>query len=113
MSQRLVRTRYRGLPVVVRLGWDRQLYGFFCVVTAVDSQGDDHVYSNLDDWALLDTCGISPDLAYFEGVLQRLGITVPAAMLAAARQDALDNVGNRVVWYGEDGEPLAQPPLGR
>lgn len=113
MSQRLVKTQYRGQPVVVRLGWDRQLYGFYCVVTVVDSQGDDHVYSNLTDWVLLDTYGMSPDLAYFEDVLQRLGITVPAAMINAARQDALDNVGNRVVWYGEDGEPLAHPPLSR
>lgn len=102
MSQRLVKTQYNGQPVVVQLGWDRQLYGFYCVVTAVDSQSDDPIYSNLTDWALMGTYGMSPDLAYFEDVLQRLGIKVPAAMLQAARDDAVNNVGNRVVWYDEE-----------
>jgi hypothetical protein len=97
-----MKTQYNGQTVVVQLGWDRPLSGFYCVVDAVGNQGDDYVYSNLADHELLDTHGMSPDLAYCEGVLQRLGISVPAAMLQAARDDAANNVGNRVVWYDEE-----------
>lgn len=106
MSQHLVKTQYDGQAVVVQLGWDRPLAGFYCVVEAADNQGDEYVYSNLTDVQLLDSHGLSPDLSYFEAVLQRLGIRVPAAMFQATREDAANNVGNRVVWYDEE------PPMG-
>lgn len=89
-------TDSQGTPVHVLAGWDRPLGHFFLVVSAVNRSADDEdgpIYSNLDDphggHSQVD------DFSYYQGVLSRLGITVPAAMIEAIEQDGVNNTGNR------------------
>ncbi|WP_321967031.1 hypothetical protein [Burkholderia cepacia] len=82
----------------IQAGWDRPLQHYYLVVELVEpteADGEGYLYSNLDDAAAWG-CG---DFAYFERVLQGLGIRVPTALLAGVRSDREDNVSNREVWY--------------
>lgn len=112
-----------GQSVTVTVGWDRPLGGYFAMVekkaveiehedVAVDVADEDedeespYVYCNLDDPELAESYGMTKDLDYFVGVLERLGIAVPAQMLEALRQDGQVNRGNLHVRYDDAGNAV-------
>jgi hypothetical protein len=114
MSQHIFSTQCNGKPVVVLMGWDRPLQGFFLVVEEDnESDADDHadesdesdgyVYSNMEDPDLIPWMGLPPTIDPFLAKLQDLGITIPARMVAEIQADAMANVGNRYVTYDESG----------
>lgn len=106
MSQHLFSTHYDGKPVVVLMGWDRPLQGFFLVIEEEvddDDKADEYVYTNMEDPALFPWMGVPPTLDPFLAKLQELGITVPSRMIEEIRSDAARNVGNRYVTYDESG----------
>ena len=115
-----------GTDVVVTLGWDRPLRGHFALVEKVetahptpevapacegpgaaadedDGEDDGFLYSNLSDPNLFDRLGMSPELSYFEGVLSEMGIRAPEQVLRAVEDDAIHNVGNKLVEYDAAG----------
>jgi hypothetical protein len=127
MSQLLIEAVTKdGQSVMVTLGWDRPLGGYFAVVEkkrialgeaagafaedADDQGGEDEkshfVYCNLDDLELAESYGMSPEVDYFVGVLERLGINLPATMLEAVRRDGEMNMGNMQVLYDSQGRPV-------
>lgn len=110
MSQHLFSTQHAGKPVVVLMGWDRPLQGFFLVVEEteprdVDEDDDDgsYVYSNLMDPDLIPWMGLPPTLDPFITKLQALGIAIPSRMVEEVKADAEANVGNRYVTYDASG----------
>lgn len=103
-----------GQLVAVLGGWDRRLSGFFVMVELLACEGtadkgeqgegeDQYLYSNLSDPNLIASMGYADNLEYFEGVLEKLGIKVPQAMLDGIREDAAQNVGNKLVSYDSAG----------
>jgi hypothetical protein len=115
-----------GRDVMVTLGWDRPLRGHFALVEQivadeveqevgkVDSsaspddgedfdENDGFVYSNLRDPNLIESYGLSASLGYFEKLLKGMGILVPVQIMLAVEQDAINNVGNKLVMYDSDG----------
>ena len=106
MSQHSFNTILQGRPVVVVVGYDRPLRGFFCFVEKceADDDGDEFVYSNLNDLKLASCYGLSKSLDYFKCVLQELGLQVPASMFEQSELDMLGNVGNRCVSHTADGQ---------
>ena len=104
MSQHLFSTQCNGKAVVVLMGWDRPLQGFFLVVEEDDDEADEYVYSNMEDPALIRWMGLPPTIDPFLTKLLELGITIPARMIEEIRADSLANVGNRHVVYDESGE---------
>ena len=107
MSQHSFNTTLQGRPVVVVVGYDRPLRGFFCFVEKCDAAADDgneFVYSNLNDLKLASCYGLSKSLDYFKGVLQELSLQVPASMFEQSELDMLGNVGNRCVSHTADGQ---------
>jgi hypothetical protein len=103
MSQHLFSTQFDGKPVVVMMGWDRPLQGFFLVVEASDDENEEYVYTNLEDPALIPWMGLPPTIEPFLAKLRELGIVVPARMLEEVKADAMANTGNRYVTYDESG----------
>ena len=106
MSQHSFNTTFEGRPVVVIVGYDRPLRGFFCFVEKCDAAGDDEdefVYSNLADPKLARCFGLPKSLDYLKGVLHELGLQVPASMFEQSDLDMRGNVGNRCVEHSADG----------
>lgn len=104
MSQHYFDTTCAGEPVLVLMGWDRPLQGYFMVIES--ARRGKYLYSNLADRALARCAGLSRSLDYFVEKLRELGVSVPARMLSEIRADAGSNVGNRLVAYGVDGNVL-------
>ncbi len=107
MSQHSFNTTLEGRPVIVVVGYDRPLRGFFCFVEKCDADDegeDEFVYSNLNDLRLASCYGLSKSLDYFKGVLQELGMQVPASMFEQSELDMRGNVGNRCVSHTADGQ---------
>ena len=114
MSQHSFNTTLEGRPVIVVVGYDRPLRGFFCFVEKCDADADadededededEFVYSNLNDLKLASCYGLSKSLDYFKGVLHGLGLQVPTSMFEQSELDMLGNVGNRCVSHTADGQ---------
>lgn len=109
-----------GRAVEVMIGYDRPLHGFFLVVCAAELEtaamadaidaGDDEafhaegvVYSNLDDVDLYDLRGLTLDLGYFKGKLDRLGISLPASIETELHEDLRLRIGNKERFYDAGG----------
>lgn len=92
MTQHYYETTCRGRPVGVVLGWDRPLHGFFMDVEYLDVLPDEEfAYSSLHE----SSAKAHPrSLRPFLGVLHRLDITLPLAMLRAVQMDAEWDRGN-------------------
>lgn len=108
MSRHIFSTEHQGRPIVVVIGWDRPLQYHFMTIQRMDAAEDepDFLYSNLDE-----PNGTGLSLAYYRGVLERLGIIVPEGMFRESKADRANNVGNRFVTHHADGtmdEPVAQ-----
>lgn len=84
--------------VEVLAGWDRPLQGYFMVVEKMDvdedAEEEAYVYSNLAD-PNLPVGGMADSFTYFVEVLARLGIRLPARMIADVMADGRENVGNK------------------
>jgi len=106
MSQHSFNTTLEGRPVIVVVGYDRPLRGFFCFVEKCDADddGDEFVYSTLNDLKLASCYGLSKSLDYFKGVLHELGLRVPTSMFEQSELDMLGNVGIRCVSHAADGQ---------
>ena len=100
MSQHYFSTSHEGGPVTVLLGWDRPLGHFFMVIEKppVEEGDSQYLYSNLNE-----KNAFNRDLAYYKSKLAEFGLSVPAAMFEQIEKDQSLNVGNRMVWYREDG----------
>lgn len=84
-------TNSDGDNVTVEMGYDRPLKFVFCTVK--DAQGE-LLYSNLSD----PQAGTSQQyVAYYAGVLEKLGIEVPDSLFDAVEYDQLNEIGNKVV----------------
>lgn len=80
MTQHYYPTEHQGKPATILMGWDRPLQGFFMVIQADDNKGDEYIYSNLEDPALIEFGGLPPCLDHFLAQLQALGLSVPDVM---------------------------------
>jgi hypothetical protein len=92
-----------GEPVVILLGFDRPLGGYFMVIHAPDDQTDLR-YGNLIDPVLATIGGIANNVDYFLDKLNELGLQVPEAMVDQVRFDGAHNVGNRLVQWSRRGD---------
>lgn len=102
MSQHVFETVCGEESVLVMMGWDRPLHGFFLEVSSLDSE-DDELYSHMLDPDLVSCNGMSENIEYFVEKLRFMEISVPDLMIQEVLSDALDNVGNRMVRYAADG----------
>ena len=104
MSQHYFETSFQGKPATITMGWDRPLQGHFLLVETDDPGAEEEfIYSNLFDPALLEFGGLPPSLDYFKAKLTELGLNVPEPMVREIELDAINNVGNRHVWYDQLG----------
>jgi len=110
MSQHYVNTELNGEDIVVQIGWDRPLSGFFMNVIQpfnppedFDWEGDlsdcedKYIYSNLEDSQL--KFGFSNDTRYFKEKLAHLKIDMPNQIFEIVKKDREYNVGNSVKSY--------------
>ena len=73
---------YNDRPVIVAMGYDIQLQGWFMTVTPVEEDNPDAdeetgmIYSNLDDPELNATLGFTQDMDYFRRKLREMKIVV-------------------------------------
>jgi hypothetical protein len=103
MSQHIFKTTCKGQKICITLGYDRPLRRFFLLVQQIESpvhgskqrsvsaRAPAFRYTNLGDPHDAGT------LDYYWGVLETLGISVPAKMFIEVNRDARRQVGNRVV----------------
>ncbi len=91
MSQHSFDAIYQGQPVSIMMGWDVSTQSYFMVIEVPDE--DEPIYSNLDD------IGVTQDLSYYQGVLKRLGLSVPSQMLEEIAEDAKNNIQNKCVGH--------------
>lgn len=107
MSQHYFSTSHEGRPVTVVVGYDRPLRGFFCFVERNDSgddeDGDEFVYSNLEDPQLVPSFGFAKELKHFRKRLGDLGLKVPESLFEQSEADQRGNVGNRYARHEADG----------
>ena len=74
---------YNKRPVVVAMGWDEPLQGYFMTVEPVDEDNPDAdeetgmIYSNLDDKEVPGRNGMAPDIEHFKKRLLQMQIEVP------------------------------------
>jgi hypothetical protein len=101
MSQHLFKTQMAGQPVLVVLGWDRPLSGFFMLVASGNGPEAD-LYCNLDDEELAEWCGLPPTLDPFLARLKHMGIIIPRTMVLDVLNDKATNTGNRMVDHSRD-----------
>lgn len=119
MSQHFYPATYMGQPVIVMMGYDRPLRGFFMVIESAgdsasaapvfnhEEDDDYYVYSNLSDFELLNCCGLPKTTDHFLKRLQEMDITAHPNVITAIKQDQVENVGNKTVYYDMAGNELA------
>ena len=102
MSRHSLTTTQSGAQIEILMGWDRQLHGFFMVVTCLsssDGQASGHVlYDHVD--------APDPYPRHLDGdldALGHLGLEVPAEMLGEVLHDGITNAGNKVVRHHVSG----------
>ena len=80
--------------VIVLMGWDRPLQGYFLVIDKGNSIFDEPVWSNLDHEP-----SHPKTLEIFLMVLNDLKIYIPRQMIEEILQDSFENVGNKYVYH--------------
>lgn len=110
MSHHYFNTHYNNRPVEVLLGYDRPLDHFFLTIMYVQrdavetaenpsaEKDNPTLYSDLED-----ADGYEQSLDYYQNKLAELGIKVPDSMFREVEQDAINQVGNRIVVHDKDG----------
>ena len=93
-----------GRPVLVVIGYDRALRGFYLLVERCDGPDGHMLYCNLDDPLLADCMGLPDSTDYFVVKLQALGLPLWRHVLDELHADQRGQIGNRDVWY----DPLGQ-----
>lgn len=74
---------YNKRPVIVAMGWDVPLQGYFMTVEPVEEDNPDAddetgmIYSNLDDKEVPGRNGMAPDIEHFKKRLLQMQIEVP------------------------------------
>lgn len=98
MSQHFFRTvGMMGTPILVFMGYDRPLGGFFLQLKNIGSEADVYLYSNLDESDSHPTT-----LDHFKGVLTSFEIKLPSEMLAEIYHDGQLEIGNKYVLHFND-----------
>ena len=101
MSQHYYPTFYQERPILITIGWDRPLGYFFMTIEDEGKRGrgeeDYIIYSNLDEKK--DIMAYPTSLHHYQSILKKLDIHFPAHTLHEVYSDALENVGNKTVWY--------------
>lgn len=73
---------YNARPVIVAMGWDEQIQGYFMTIEPVDPASTDAdpesgmIYTNLDD-NRIPFPGLPKDITHFKNVLVEMNIEVP------------------------------------
>lgn len=101
MSQHYFHTHRHGEPITVVLGWDRPLGQYFLLVERREPFPGQEDYLHVD---LPQPGATAPGLEQFRARLDELDIQVPPAMFEEVERDGANNVGNRLVVYGPDGD---------
>ena len=108
MSQHFVKFIHGPLKceVLVQLGWDRPLQGFYLIAQKVEtphtSDADEgFIYENLSD------CGHPKTLERFKAVSKELGLQIPDVMWRNAYQDSQLQVVNQQKFYDIKGNLIA------
>ena len=95
---------FRPIPsIVILMGWDRPLQGFYLVIEQADNDDDTVIYSNLEDPNLQELGGMSSSLDYLLARIVDLKLNVPQAMINEIRADAAHNIGSRSLRWNEQG----------
>ena len=115
MSVHSFTTRHGGDEIVVTMGWDRPLQGYFMTITRIDSNPEGNtedeekhfLFNNLEQY-ITHPKGI-------EGYLFELGqrrIHVPEQMISEVIMDGISNVGNKYVIHRfENGKHVREQTL--
>lgn len=75
-------TTYNNRPVIVAMGWDIPMQGYFMTVEPVEENNPDAdeesgmIYSNLDDAELKNSHGMSNDIKHYKKQLLEMNIVV-------------------------------------
>lgn len=102
MSRHHFHTTHENRLVVVTLGWDRPLQGYFMMVQKQDvndSQDEDIFLFNNMEWVESHPLSLDP----FMGALKKLGIALPDMLYQELLVDGRINAGNKMVeWRMQD-----------
>ena len=93
MSQHFFNTTYQEKPVIVLIGYDRPMQGFFMVIDY--SSGDEeegYIYSNLFEEETHPN-----DLGNYQVKLEELGIRITDEMFKELEFDQINRIGNKTV----------------
>lgn len=94
MSKHMFRTTHENEPIIVFLGWDRPLQGYFMFIERPnrDDEEEKYLYSNLDE-----TESHPKTLDVFLTVLDCFRISLPQQMIDEVVIDGCENCGNKTV----------------
>lgn len=105
MSQHRFTTTLGDTEIVVSMGWDRPLQGFFMTIikgsleppisTNEDSGEEVYLFNNLEQ-----TVSHPKELTAYLHELENRGIEIPEQMIAEVTRDGEYNVGNKLVEHG-------------
>lgn len=108
MSRHRFKIEKDGRPILVDMGYDRPLRGFFMVVARADAGDDEdtYLYDNLSQ-----ETSHPGTLAPFLEALDRLKIQIPEQMIVEIEFDQKMNIGNKYVEHSitNDGGYLRIP----
>lgn len=94
MSRHRYRTQHQGRPVMIDMGWDRPLQGYFMMVVRADAADSEDMFL-FDN--LAQTVSHPATLQPFLEQLERMSITVPEEMIEEVDRDGRENCGNKYV----------------
>lgn len=107
MSQHLFETTFKGVVVTVTLGWDRPLQSHFLTIHEDPDEKGNTVFADGIVYSYLQEKGyLRKPLQFYSEKLVAMDIAVPSEMLEAAQEDAREDRGNAVVWYGPNGSRI-------
>jgi len=103
MSLHKYTTQLRNIELVVTMGWDRPLQGFFMTIiqTNLEPESVDKKYEEDDEVFLFNN--LEQQVSHPKGIeaylfeLEHRGIEVPEKMINEVLADGMHNVGNKIV----------------
>lgn len=110
MSKHLFKTKYQNEPIIIHMGWDRPLQGFFMFIERPNCNLEEgrYLYSNLDNEE-----SHPKRLSPFLEVLRGLGLVVPDPMIDEVLADKTINCGNKIVEHQIHEGAYKRIPLSR
>ena len=103
MSLHKFTTQFGNTELVVTMGWDRPLQGFFMTIIQTDSESASAGEENKEDDEAFLFNNLEQHVSHPKGIeayqfeLEHRGIEVPEKMINEVLADGMHNVGNKIV----------------